>query len=703
MSLRLYEHNQAAYESVEAMLADDKKAAVIHPTGTGKSFIAFHLIENHTDSRFLWIAPSEYIFKTQLTNLKKEDETFPTDNILFLTYAKLMLMGQEQLKELHPDYIILDEFHRCGAQNWGKGVESLLAMYPDAKVLGLSATAIRYLDNNRNMAEELFGGNIASEMTLGEAVVRGILPEPVYVSTLYKYQNELEKYQKRIDAITAKGIRESNQRYLDALKRALEKSEGLDAIFARYMVHKDGKYIVFCVNVEHMKEMESHVKEWFGIIDPNPHCYAVYSDQAESSKEFESFKEDESGHLKLLFCIDMLNEGVHVSGISGVILFRPTVSPIVYKQQIGRALTTGMDQTPLIIDVVNNAESLCSIDSLQEEMEHAALWLRQNKRAEEIVTERFRIQEQVQDCRKLFGELEESLGSTWNQYFAEAKRYAQTHGNSLISMTKHYVSENGLNVGSWVNTQKKIRAGRTGGSLSEEQIALLDSIGMVWENKLELQFERNFAYAEAYFKEYGDLLVPAKYVTPEGFRLGAWISNLRQQYLNGEQNCVLSPKRIEQLNSIGMCWDAISYTWEKNYAEALNYYKEHGTIADISPSYKTESGFALGAWIQNQQRAQNSDGNGRRPLTEEQKARLSRLGMHWENRHDAKWMNAYRAVVRYQNLHGKNQEIPVSYKTADGILLGKWIRRQRYAIANPQKSNCRMSKKRRELLKEIGI
>ena len=56
----------------------------------------------------------------------------------------------------------------------GAGVQRLLAMYSHSKVLGLSATAIRYLDNQRNMVEEIFEGNIASEMTLGEFIVRGI-------------------------------------------------------------------------------------------------------------------------------------------------------------------------------------------------------------------------------------------------------------------------------------------------------------------------------------------------------------------------------------------------------------------------------------------------------------------------------------------------------------------------------------------------
>ena len=98
------------------------------------------------------------------------------------------------------------------------------------------------------MAEELFDGHIASEMTLGEAIVRGILPAPKYVTTVYQYQKELTRYQNRIDNLRSAGIQDVNQKYLDALRRALEKADGLDKVFAHHITNRSGKYIVFCAN-----------------------------------------------------------------------------------------------------------------------------------------------------------------------------------------------------------------------------------------------------------------------------------------------------------------------------------------------------------------------------------------------------------------------------------------------------------------------
>lgn len=124
-------------------------------------------------------------------------------------------------------------------------------MQKNAKLLDLTATNVRYLDNNRDMAE-LFDGHIASEMTLGEAIVRGILSAPKYVTTVYQYQKDLAKYQTRVDNLHTSGIQDVNQKYLDILRRALEQEDGLDKVFAHHITDKSGKYIVFCANKEHM-------------------------------------------------------------------------------------------------------------------------------------------------------------------------------------------------------------------------------------------------------------------------------------------------------------------------------------------------------------------------------------------------------------------------------------------------------------------
>ena len=547
----LFEHNQTAYEKVRAMLAARGKAAVVHPTGTGKSFIAFKLAEDNPSSRVLWLSPSEYIFRTQLENLKRACNV-ELSNVSFLTYAKLMLADEEAIQTYSPDYIILDEFHRCGAEMWGKGVDRLLSLYPHIPVLGLSATNIRYLDNHRDMADELFDGNIASEMTLGEAVVRGILTPPEYVLSIYSCSKDIEKYQTRIRKAKTKAMRDEAQKKLDALRRSLENAEGLDAMFQKHIKDRQGKYIIFCANVEHLHETETHICKWFSSIDANPAVYKAYSEDAESSTAFDAFRSDSSSRLKLLLCIDMLNEGVHIDGVSGVILLRPTVSPIIYKQQIGRALAAGSRKNSVIIDVVNNIENLYSVSAIQQEMTDAINYYRGIGRPDRIVNETFTITDETRDSRQLFCELEETLSASWDSMYQIAKDYYIKH--NTLSVSNRYITENGYALGSWLNTQRQVRTGKIPGILTEERIKKLDAIGMDWRGKYDLAWEKYYNALCKYKYEFGNIDIKANYVASDGVELGAWVSNLRTARNSRRRGYYLTDERIAMLNKLGMIW-----------------------------------------------------------------------------------------------------------------------------------------------------
>jgi superfamily II DNA or RNA helicase len=108
MSFLLFEHNRIAYDAAISMLAETGKAAIIHPTGTGKSFIGFKLCEDNPDSKICWLSPSEYIFQTQVENLTATGADMP-ENIVFYTYTKLIFMSNYEVAGIQPDYIILDE------------------------------------------------------------------------------------------------------------------------------------------------------------------------------------------------------------------------------------------------------------------------------------------------------------------------------------------------------------------------------------------------------------------------------------------------------------------------------------------------------------------------------------------------------------------------------------------------------------------
>lgn len=677
MSARLYKHNLIAYEAAVKLLEETGKAAIVHPTGTGKSFIGFYLAEQNPDKKVCWVSPSEYIYRTQKENWKKSGGENLL-NIEFYTYARLMNLTEEELKEIQPQYIVLDEYHRAGAECWQKGVERLLDIYKEIPVLGLSATNIRYLDNQRDMAEELFGGNIASEITLGEAIARGILKAPKYVVSIYSYAKDLKRYEAKAKHAKNAAVRDSAEKYLDAIRRSLQKAEGLNKVFEKHMQSRTGKYIVFCSSVEHMEEMAEEVPEWFKGIDANPHIYRAYSEDPETSREFAKFKKDKSEHLKLLFCIDMLNEGVHVDDIDGVILFRPTVSPIVYKQQIGRAMSAGKDKQPVIFDIVNNFENLYSIGAIQEEMNEAVSYYRSLGESEEIVKERFEVIDEVREAKELFDKLNETLSASWDLMYSYAKSYFEKFGN--LEVPKRYKTPEGYSLGSWILTQKRVRVGDVYGNLSEERIAKLDEIGMVWENVRELSFNRYYQEAENYFAEHGDLLVPANYVTESGAKLGAWITYQRNAKLHNR----LSDERVEMLEAIGMQWSLVDYAWERNYALAAEYYAVNGNL-NVPRTYVTKDGIRLGAWLGNQREEK---------LSKSQRERLNAIGMVWENRNTLAWKHFIEELTKYKEKFG-NVDVRVDYVAENGYRLGAILARHR--------NDKKLSDSRRAELIALGV
>lgn len=615
--IKLFEHNEAAYISAVRMLKETGKAAVIHPTGTGKSFIAFKLCYDNADKKICWLSPGEYIFKTQCENLAAAGSAVPR-NIAFFTYAKLMLMTDAELEEIKPDYIILDEFHRCGAEMWGQGVKRLFNLYSDTPILGLTATNIRYLDNRRDMAD------------------------------------------------------------------------GLDKVFAKHMPKSGGKYIVFCASFDHMNEMADKAKEWFAKVDTEPHIYKAYSNDPAASKAFSAFKADVSKHLKLLYSIDMLNEGINVDDIDGVILLRPTVSPIIYKQQIGRALSAGKKSNPVIFDIVLNIENLYSIGAVEEEMQIATAYYRSLGEESSIVNDSFSIYDGVKDCRELFSRLNDVFTVSWQTMFEQAKKYYSESGD--LEVPARFITNDGYSLGHWIYNQRAVRKGQQTGNLSEEQIEKLNSIGMRWDLYTDYSWEKNFNAAKNYYEKNGHLDVPSRFVTRDGLPLGAWLSSLRTWESSGIHPKYLSAERKKQLESIGMIWSELDYYWEQNFSEALRYYRKNGDLL-VPSNFVTDNGVRLGSWIFRQRKLHSGSCKGT-PLTAEQTARLNSIGMVWEP--EDPWLMSFNLVKGYYKEHGN---INISQSTVvNGVWLGKWIAEQKKRLKSGKHSD-----KQREYLNNLPL
>ena len=327
----------------------------------------------------------------------------------------------------------MDELHRTGADKWGPKVNTLLDMYSEAKVLGLTATPDRMDD--KNVVDDLFEGNICYELTLVEAIKRGIVKPPKYVKCDYELRDMLVGISEQIKECDDKETRERLEEKLDKMRKIVDQAEGIPELFAKNMTKKDGKYIVFCKDKEHMKQMMEEAKKWFVEIDSKPEMYYVYSgndknlvnqdgeNKLSNEEQIKKFEESQSNHLKLLFSIDMLNEGLHVENISGVIMLRSTDSRIIYLQQLGRALSSDKTREQTIVfDLVNNYlknnldreindKSKREISIERKEKETEQVEKEENDREEDI--DIFRIQGETKEFLELFEEINGELGQTY--------------------------------------------------------------------------------------------------------------------------------------------------------------------------------------------------------------------------------------------------------------------------------------------------
>ena len=153
-------------------------------------------------------------------------------------------------------------------------------------------------------------------------------------------------------------------------KQVNQNTKNLPVILSEYMKEKNGKYIVFCKNIEDMQEKIEQSQSMFGEVNPNIKTYAVSSKLADNQRTLKKFEKDnDENTLKLMFAVDMLNEGYHINDLDGVIMMRPTYSPTIYAQQLGRALTVKDDgSVPLVVDLVNNFDSIKIIEDLYEKL-----------------------------------------------------------------------------------------------------------------------------------------------------------------------------------------------------------------------------------------------------------------------------------------------------------------------------------------------
>ena len=684
MSMTLNPVNEAAFQKAVQSLETLNRAAVFHPTGTGKSCIAWKVVEAHPQTTFFWlVAGAQRLALRQAELTRYNGGTLP-GNVRFCDCEKLAAATPEQwvrLGEQKPGCIVLDCYHELSAVCWAQSVQKLLRMCPQAKVLGLG------VPNGAPVcaaAQELFADCIVSHMTVAEAMAAGTMPVPsAYAALLWPQEEELATLRARIKNLCMpKGDTSLRVQY-EELSWSLRQVENLTVLLPRLLSDTSGHYLVLFESAAYQEKLGTELEQLLRTVDPAVRFYAADHACFADSAAVETFLSDTAPGPKVLLCVNAPGVQQPLEGLAGVILVRQSSLMSTFKQMLCRALVAAGSRSVPVFDLVAQFEGLGNGRTLQRDCTEAM-----TKAGSK--TPGFRQERPMQQTYRLYGKLRREMEARWEVLCQAAADAAAKEGT--LELPRSYTIHSGVPVGKWLELQRQVQAGQRPGRLTAEQAAKLEKLGIRWNHRLEAAWEKGFASAQKYRTEHGDLLVPVRYRDKNDFALGEWIVYNRQRYLGGN----LTQNRIERLEAIGMVWSTSNDLWEQNYAAATQYYLEHGDL-EIPIKYETPSGFGLGVWL-GAQRAAHKAGE----LPQEQVERLDALGMDWTNRNDRKWMSLYDVAAAYYHEHG-NLNVPSEYVTPDGVLLGKWVARQRYAYLNPDRSSARVTPERKALLDKLGM
>jgi len=684
MSMTLNPVNEAAFQKAVQSLETLNRAAVFHPTGTGKSCIAWKVVEAHPQTTFFWlVAGAQRLALRQAELTRYNGGTLP-GNVRFCDCEKLAAATPEQwvrLGEQKPGCIVLDCYHELSAVCWAQSVQKLLRMCPQAKVLGLG------VPNGAPVcaaAQELFADCIVSHMTVAEAMAAGTMPVPsAYAALLWPQEEELVTLRARIKNLCMpKGDTSLRVQY-EELSWSLRQVENLTVLLPRLLSDTSGHYLVLFESAAYQEKLGTELEQLLRTVDSAVRFYAADHACFADSAAVETFLSDTAPGPKVLLCVNAPGVQQPLEGLAGVILVRQSSLMSTFKQMLCRALVAAGSRSVPVFDLVAQFEGLGNGRTLQRDCTEAM-----TKAGSK--TPGFRQERPMQQTYRLYGKLRREMEARWEVLCQAAADAAAKEGT--LELPRSYTIHSGVPVGKWLELQRQVQAGQRPGRLTAEQAAKLEKLGIRWNHRLEAAWEKGFASAQKYRTEHGDLLVPVRYRDKNDFALGEWIVYNRQRYLGGN----LTQNRIERLEAIGMVWSTSNDLWEQNYAAATQYYLEHGDL-EVPIKYETPSGFGLGVWL-GAQRAAHKAGE----LPQEQVERLDALGMDWTNRNDRKWMSLYDVAAAYYHEHG-NLNVPSEYVTPDGVLLGKWVARQRYAYLNPDRSSARVTPERKALLDKLGM
>jgi len=330
---------------------------VVAATGTGKTLVAAfdfqRLRKQRPEARLLFVAHRKEILEQSRSKFRAvlRDNVFgellvggerPTE--WKHVFASIQSLDQDEwpFDARHFDVVVIDEFHHAEAPSYRR----LLERVKPWQLLGLTATPER--GDGTNVADEFFGGRVATELRLWDALEQNLLSpfhyfgvgSDVELSALTFRRGRGYDLAELENVLTADDVRA--REVLDAAKRTLTDLATMRAIG-------------FCVTVGHARFMAERFNH------ANLPAVAVTGESSAQERQ-QALSRLQSGSVRVVFTVDLFNEGVDLPDVDTLFLLRPTDSPTLFIQQLGRGLRKRPGKVLTVLDFVGRQHADFRID-----------------------------------------------------------------------------------------------------------------------------------------------------------------------------------------------------------------------------------------------------------------------------------------------------------------------------------------------------
>lgn len=676
----LKENNKQPYIDLVMDIEKYGRACAIHTTYKEKMYLALKWLNDNIQEPFTYIAPNKamlnqfmdliliHYFKDAYYSLKDLDikdkvvmirDLFGNENLNFFTYYNLNKMEDNEMEQLNIKKVVLYDFYLAGAEKWSESIFRFLKAHKDCQLMGLSSVSVRHEDK-KDMVELLFNGRISTQIDLSEAIEKKILPFPKMVYGIYSFKPIIDSLERRLNErniIDEKVIKEIKEKIAEA-RKLIGDCDGVEEIFKQYL-SSNGKFVVCCSSIKDMKEKMEECEHWVkdGI---KVKVYGISTDEnyKENIRQIEQFENESFDGIQLLFCVNMLNEGIYVKNVNGVIMLRNTRSMTLFLQQLGSVLAMNNNDSPWVFTLFDNR------DLMRKEMERFRAF------AKGIDTGDMGNEKYGFAIQASLLNIVDYLETTLAYYTSSKIRYDifqeyckdEKHKTLANVKTNEIFVYNGkpLNIGNMLSVirfQYYLRTDNVTSSrlhpLSDEEVKEYEAMGVVWRKHEVRTYEEKLEILKQYCQidEEGNVKVSLATISSDdeydGYAIGSWIDMFRQAYANRElpkekwrgHRIPLTDDEVRHLEELGMVWKMV-YTFEEKLEILKEYCDEkEKTLADVdkNDSYGI---YPIGKWIElfrrkyvirNLPKEKWLDGES--PLTDEQVKVLEKMGMVWKKQY----------------------------------------------------------------------